>query len=603
MRININVITRVFLVLVLSLMLVADLALARNKNIPGTQPVNLSKPTTFGETVIDIGKFHNYFTNSTTSNRTGGQEQTFIIGNENDQTYSGVWLEGGYPNNSYLYVGNCRFGVNGNEARFSTLTSEDWTIQINDATAVSPYEISFSFTDELAGSLLVGLTARETVHAWSESYRDDFFIFEYDVTYTGAGSITDFYAWLHMDCDISTPAGGSDALAYSRDDMPGYYLGTDKNGNPEHLSFMYDADSPELEGDDKGGRFTPKESSGYLGSRVLECPPRTGDETGVTANTQSGHQWWDWNSDPQLGGDFYNLAVKQEYKPDPGSPHDYRYMQIIGPFTINSGQTIHFAFGYGIGEGLEGLRANLQWAYDLYQNDFNGPSAPVSPNVTLEKGDGVIKISWNDQSENSADPLSGEVDFEGYRIYRSLDKTNWTLLGDFDLVNNIGQNTGLPVKNAGDLYEYVDEDVTNGFVYYYTVAAYDRGSAGLSSLETGKVSNIFAEPGPLPTVGIEKDKIRVVPNPFVVKAPWDFTPTQENPSEERIQFQNVPKGSKITVFNLAGDEIITLKQSGNDGYVNWDLITKNTQKVVSGLYLYVVESGNDSFIDKFVIVR
>jgi hypothetical protein len=598
-----NNITRTFIILVLSLLMLSNLALARNKNVQNLTPANIAKPATYGETIINIGKVHNFFSNSTNTFAGGGNEQTFIIGRDDLAEPSMDWLEGGYPSNDYLYFGVLRLGTGGNEVRFSNLTCEDWTIKVNDEDAVSPYDVSFSMTDALAGAVMVGITASQTVHAWSESYRDDFFIIEYDITYTGSGSLTDLYAWYHMDCDISDASGGTGDLAYSIDDKPGYYLGTDKNGKTEHLSYMYDADSPWHPGDDTGGRLTPKESLGYLGSRVIDSPPITGDATGATANSQTGHQWWDWNSDPSLGGEFYNLAAKGEFKADPGSPHDYRYMQILGPFTVNSNETIHLAFGYGIGEGLDGLRANLQWAYDLYWNDFRGPAAPSVPAVTLEKGDGFVRVMWNNASESSADPLSGQVDFEGYRLYRSSDKTNWTLLGEFDLVDDMGQNTGMPAKNNAGLYEYLDQDVTNGFLYYYTVAAYDKGSADLTSLETGKVFNLYAEPGPVPTVGLDENKIRVVPNPFIVKAPWDFTPTNENPSEERLQFQNIPRGAKITVFNLAGDEIITLNQSGNDGYVNWNLISKNTQKVVSGLYLYVVESGDDSFIDKFVVVR
>ena len=50
--------------------------------------------------------------------------------------------------------------------------------------------------------------------------------------------------------------------------------------------------------------------------------------------------------------------------------------------------------------------------------------------------------------------------------------------------------------------------------------------------------------------------------------------------------------------------IIELEQEGQDGFVNWDLISRNTQKVVSGLYIYVVEPPEgDNFIDKFVVVR
>ncbi len=40
--------------------------------------------------------------------------------------------------------------------------------------------------------------------------------------------------------------------------------------------------------------------------------------------------------------------------------------------------------------------------------------------------------------------------------------------------------------------------------------------------------------------------------------------------------------------------------------LDWDLITKSRQKVVAGVYLYVVESdapGFEDFIGKFMVVR
>lgn len=596
-------------ILLLGLLLIGNTAFAKDKYKSTVNNVDLEKPAAFGETIVDIGKVHNYF-NNTSFTQLGSEEFTFTIGDDAAANPSMMWLEGGYSLNHYLYFGVCRFAVDGQEIHFSGLTSEDWEVLKNDPSAKSAYQISFSMTDELAGALSLGFTAKQTVHAWSESYRDDFFIIEYDLTNNSGSDFNDLYVWLHMDADISAAGGGSGTLAYYRDDLPDYYLGTDANGNPEHLSYMYDGDNADISGDDTGGKLSPKESLGYIGSRILDCPARvdaTGAEIAGTENTQSGHQWWDWNSDPDINvvGDFEKLARQQVFKPAPGSPHDYRYMQILGPMNIDNGETVHIAWGYGLGEGLDGLRKNLQWAYDLYHNDFQGPSAPDAPDVMISKGDGYIKINWDDKSETSADPLTGEMDFEGYRIYRSLDKTNWTLLVDYDLVDDLGDNTGLPMTNTSGLYEYTDTDVVNGFVYYYTVSAYDKGSADLASLETGKTTNYFAEPGPVATSkALVEDAIRVVPNPFVVKAPWDFTPTQDNPSEERLQFQNVPLGAKITVFNLAGDKIIELKQQGSDGYVNWDLITRNTQKVVSGTYLYVVEADNgDTFIDKFVVVR
>jgi hypothetical protein len=595
---------RIVFILGFSLLLLANFAIAANK-ISSTSTQNLQKPATFEETTINIGSVITYFLN--TSVDASGEEQFgFNMGDPTAAQPSFDWLEGGYVNNGYLYLGIHRMCFGTEEVHFSGAVVEDWTVLKNDPAAKSAFQVSYSMDDALAGSYSKGISASIMMHAWSESYRDDFYIMEYDVTNNSGTEILDFYGWWHADMDISLTGGGSGIRAYSRDDMPGYFVGTDVNGNPETLSFMYDADNPNIDGDDTGGVLSPKEALGYIGSRIIDCPARTGQDS-TTANTQSGHQWWDWNSDPDINiiGENARLAERQEFKADPGSPHDYRYMQIIGPLTIPAGGTIHYAIGIGIGEGLDGLRNNLQWANDIYWNDFQGPAAPTAPTVTLEKGDGVVTITWNDISESSADPLTGVQDFEGYRLYRSLDAANWTLLNDYDLVNNLGDNTGLPFVNSNGLYEFVDESVVNGFLYYYTVAAYDKGTADLSSLETGKLLDLSIEPGPVATsTALNEDAIIVVPNPFIDKAPWDFTPSIDNPAEERLQFQNVPLGSKITVFNLAGDKIIELEQEGTDGYVNWDLITRTTQKAVSGLYLYVVEAVNgDSFIDKFVIIR
>jgi len=606
MRIHFNKWFRMVFVLVVSLLLVSSMAFAKNKDASGTNSNNLAKPSAAEDIVIAVGAVQNYFTSTTFLPGSGTDEQTFCIGDDGAHDPSMVWLEGGYLDNHYLYFGLCRMATENNEVRFSHLDTDDWSAQLNDPEAVAPAVVSFSLNDNVvAATLKKGITAKQTIYAWSESYRDDFYILEYDITNTSTNTYTDFYVFQQHDCDIATAEGGSGSLAWSRDDVPSYYIGTDEDGNPEHISYMYDGDNPDIAGDDTGGSRTPKEATGYIGSRILDSPPIVGDTDSSTVNTQSGHQWWDWNSDPEVGGDYYNLCVLEEMKADPGSPHDYRYMQITGPFELTPNQTIKVVFAYGIGEGLEGLRENLQWAYKLYWNDWQGPAAPAAPNMAIESSQGLVTVTWDSVSEHSRDPLTGEKDFQGYRLYRSLDKSQWTLLAEWDLVDNVGANTGLPLFNADGLYEYTDTDVTDGFLYYYTVTAFDKGSSSLASLETGKRIDYFTQPGAGNTGSVvDEDKIRVVPNPFVVKAPWDFAPTKDNPAEERIQFQNIPDDSKITVFTLAGDMIIELNQEGAEGWVDWDLITRNRQKIVSGLYLYVVEpTAGDNFIGKFVVIR
>jgi hypothetical protein len=111
--------------------------------------------------------------------------------------------------------------------------------------------------------------------------------------------------------------------------------------------------------------------------------------------------------------------------------------------------------------------------------------------------------------------------------------------------------------------------------------------------------------------------VRVVPNPFMGSSAFNNpNPIETNPWVNRIRFINLPPDAKISIFTLAGDlvetigagEIVYVSRdatvTGNfSGVAEWDLVTKNNQEVVSGLYIYVVESSVGSTTGKFVIMR
>ncbi|MCJ7497653.1 MAG: hypothetical protein MUO78_05915, partial [candidate division Zixibacteria bacterium] len=64
----------------------------------------------------------------------------------------------------------------------------------------------------------------------------------------------------------------------------------------------------------------------------------------------------------------------------------------------------------------------------------------------------------------------------------------------------------------------------------------------------------------------------------------------------------------IRIYTLDGDlvrEIEHEKAEGDPaaGYDYWDLINRNTQAVVSGIYLYSIESKSGNQIGKFVIIK
>ena len=92
---------------------------------------------------------------------------------------------------------------------------------------------------------------------------------------------------------------------------------------------------------------------------------------------------------------------------------------------------------------------------------------------------------------------------------------------------------------------------------------------------------------------VSLDDIRVVPNPYIIRAAWDH-----NRFNQRIDFRHLPSECTIRIFNVAGEWVATLKKDnivGNneikdeEGTLSWDLRNFEGLKVASGLYLYHLE--------------
>jgi hypothetical protein len=68
-------------------------------------------------------------------------------------------------------------------------------------------------------------------------------------------------------------------------------------------------------------------------------------------------------------------------------------------------------------------------------------------------------------------------------------------------------------------------------------------------------------------------------------------------------FKNLPALCKISIFSLSGDLVDEIDHIDGSDIEYWDLISRNQQSVVSGLYIYVVEDGTDKHVGKFSIFR
>ena len=205
-------------------------------------------------------------------------------------------------------------------------------------------------------------------------------------------------------------------------------------------------------------------------------------------------------------------------------------------------------------------------------------------------------------------------------------------------------------------YQYVDREVKNGFVYFYSVSAGDSSSNGTVTTTDDELaarrSAVEAE-GVVPQVGTRsRREVWVVPNPYrgyanITRRPsaWDLTPNATDPTGTHVDFLGMPGGAwTLSIYTVSGDLVQVLRSTdevnqslrgptvvrnpnynpndptnnspdmtvpgynqqqdtANDGQARWNLISRNGQDVVSGVYVFVVQSDLGTQRGKFVIIR
>lgn len=271
------------------------------------------------------------------------------------------------------------------------------------------------------------------------------------------------------------------------------------------------------------------------------------------------------------------------------------------------------------------------------------PTPPDNPNIRVELSPGKATIYWDDEAERSIDQVSGEEDFEGYRIYRSDLGSDLNprprLIREYDLPDNaFGFNTGLeavkletPVTFPGDpftyTYAYEMDGLLSGWQYLFSVTAFDRGSESfqISELESNVNSNaIRVFPGAQANQNFGSDekqyKVGVYPNPYRVNAAWDGGTSDTR----KLYFTNLPSEAEIRIYTLAGEVVAEFEHSamGTEsiqwynqfsadnrveatGEAGWDLQSAANQNITSGLYLFTVKDRQSGIVQtgKFVVIK
>ena len=355
----------------------------------------------------------------------------------------------------------------------------------------------------------------------------------------------------------------------------------------------------------------------------------------------------------------------------------------VGPIpSVAAGDTLHATFALvaalkpeefqGLGhrstdqiESRTLLVENILWARRTFRGeDVNGngrldpgedangngaldryliPEPPASPAARVELAEGKATIFWNWGPEFGRDPVTGLLDFEGYRVYSSNPGDDLTgdifssagLVAQYDIAGNeVGFNNGFeeirldePETFPDDPLEYQYafelDGILNGWQYAFFVTAFDRGdqSVGLPSFESSRRANaVRAFPGTPPDNAGDL-AVGVYPNPYRVNAAWDGSTSKTR----KLNFYNLPPKSEVRIYSLAGEVVAQFSHDADTyqgdirwfddfggesrlqpgGEHSWDLLSDNGLSLSSGLYLFSVkdtESG-DVQTGKFAIIR
>jgi hypothetical protein len=168
-------------------------------------------------------------------------------------------------------------------------------------------------------------------------------------------------------------------------------------------------------------------------------------------------------------------------------------------------------------------------------------------------------------------------------------------------------------------YEYSIDGLLPSQPVYLSVSTFDYGNpaTSLAPLESSPLANAV-EIYPVYSADVVADsakKVSVFPNPYRIDGGYaeagyeDVALALSADRARRIHFANLPREATIRIYTLDGDLVRELQHPCNcplqegESMTSWDLISRNTQAVVSGIYLYTVESKLETQVGKFVIVK
>ncbi len=330
----------------------------------------------------------------------------------------------------------------------------------------------------------LGIEVSQTMYQWNYCYNEDLMFCVLEITNASDVDYPDFAFALYCDFDIGGPDGSGengrlgDLVAFDQD---------------ENLAWTYDED-----GYDPG--WGPTVTTGVMGTKYLETP----DGIGMTAFRTGQWEQVYQASDP----DKFELIDSEQFD-ESLPPTDQYYLQCTRGIDLTAGKTVRVVFALIAGADETEFRENAAMAQTLYDNYFVGPQPPATPVLSAQAGDGKVYLSWTDTSEVSIDPLSGDADFRGYKLYRSENRGyTWGRRNETQIYACLGFDyypvAAYGVEAAGNpiSHSFIDTTVTNGTEYWYCLVAFDSGD---STVPIGPLQNGFGSPN------TDRNVVKVIP--------------------------------------------------------------------------------------------
>jgi hypothetical protein len=291
--------------------------------------------------------------------------------------------------------------------------------------------------------------------------------------------------WFTGDEDMDWVADFNDVGA---DGVPatGDTLGGEGNGMPDEGEPNFDR--TDLNESDQIGL------TGFKFNRIVAGAGNPDTDTDGIVFYTEGQNW-----PQQLYAKFTNPSAPDRFDSALVSNYNFAFLFASGPFILKAGQRERFSLALAYGADFTELRTTVGTVQQIYNANYQFAVPPPMPTLTAEAGDGWVRLSWDDVAERGVDPVLGDFDFEGYKIYRSTDPE----FGDPEIITTgRGSDIGLrkPLKqfdridgvrgyskkavegtqfwlgdDTGITHTWTDSSVTNGQEYYYAVVAYDFG--------------------------------------------------------------------------------------------------------------------------------